>query len=260
MKLGIIVINLDHSTDRLAKISERLQALGLTFDRLSGTYVKDIPQTTFRDAYDPELNRRSFYKVLSPGELACYISHQRAWQHLVDRGWDAALVFEDDAIPTPEMLRALDVVLALPQPWDIVKLGSYTRKPVISRTPVAGGFIVCEYAKIPVCAHAQVITREGAQKLLRSRQRVARPVDVDLQHPWEHGCRILGLTPFSVRADNVPSDTWVADNQRASFRSNRLNFYRTKLRFAYESMRYNIAHYGWRRALGAEIFRTFDQS
>jgi hypothetical protein len=35
---------------------------------------------------------------IKPGAFACFISHRLAWQYLVDKGWDHAIIAEDDSI------------------------------------------------------------------------------------------------------------------------------------------------------------------
>ena len=55
------------------------------------------------------------------------------------------------------------------------------------------------YRRVPSLTGAYVISRSGAQKLLRHRLPFGRPVDVDLRHWWECDLRVFGLLPYPVR-------------------------------------------------------------
>ena len=51
-------------------------------------------------------------------------------------------------------------------------------------------------------AMADTVTPQG---IVAAFDGVARPIDCDLQHPWEFGLRILSLHPPVVSAEPVPS-------------------------------------------------------
>ena len=57
---------------------------------------------------------------------------------------------------------------------------------------------------------AYLLTRNGAEKLLRSGQRVRYPIDAFLDRYWEHGVPNLALFPFPVFERCQPSSIGAA--------------------------------------------------
>ena len=203
---AVLVINLDHSTARLAETRRQLEQLGLPFHRIPAVDGLALSAPERSRCYDPGLNRLQFHKSLSDGEIGCYLSHLRAWQWIVDHDLDYALILEDDVACGPELIAALDCLEQLPPGWDLIKLGSFSRKPILATTSV-DSFQLCRYLKPPISAFAQVVSRRAAEQLLRTRVPFGRPIDVDLQHPWETGLEVLGLEPYPVSfRPDVPSD------------------------------------------------------
>ncbi len=241
----VLIINLDRSPHRLARIEAQLTALDLPFHRLAATDGHTLPETERARHYDVALNRRSYHKPLVAGEIGCYISHLRAWQWLLDCGEEHAVILEDDVVLGDNFRAALDLLPGLPPTWDLVKLGSWSRKPVLSSRS-CGEFALCRYGKTPISAFAQAVSRRGAEKLLRARVPFARPVDVDLQHVWETDLEVCGLEPYPVDvAAGVASDIGVAE-PRHTVRANRLAFFRQRLQFAAQQWRHNLRRHGLR--------------
>ncbi len=177
----------------------QLGGLGLGFERLPATDGARL-DTSMRQRYFSEsLNHRLYHKCLTPGEIGCYISHLRAWQLILERGWDYAVVLEDDLVLGPEFPEALASLAALPAVWEVVKLTSGRLKPVVRQAPL-GRFSLVDYYKVPMLFGAQAVSRTAAEKLLRTRIPFGRPADVDLQFPWETGVRVQGLEPHPVAA------------------------------------------------------------
>lgn len=50
----VFVINLDKSTERMAKISERLNQLGISYERIPAVYGADLSQEEIDKYYCPE--------------------------------------------------------------------------------------------------------------------------------------------------------------------------------------------------------------
>ena len=93
MQVPIIYINLASRTDRRDFMENQFAQLGLVAERLEAVTIAEVPQT-LRDYHaGPRPLRRC-----SPGAIACSLSHAAAWQMMLDRGYDSAIVLEDDAI------------------------------------------------------------------------------------------------------------------------------------------------------------------
>ncbi len=254
MSSGLIVINLDRCTDRLAQVRTQLEARQLSFYRLAATDALAMTETERHRYYSEELNRTQYHKLLSPGEIACYASHLRACEYLLTTDWDYAVVLEDDVQLDERFCTALSQIPALTRPWDLIKLGAPSRKPIIEKTPLSDGFSLCAYAKTPICSHAQVISRSGAEKILKHRQPFGRPADVDLQFPWETSLAIYGIEPYTAFTDEtLESEIWKISGRRAQ-KKNRIRFYVNRLSFTWHALRYNHHEYGLLRTLKTLFF------
>jgi len=245
LETPVVIINLDRSTHRRTQIEAQLTGFDLPFYRLAATDGHTLDQAARDRHYDADLNRRCYHKPLVAGEIGCYISHLRAWQWLVDSGYERAVILEDDVVLGGDFRAALDLLPCLPQPWDIIKLGSWSRKPVLASTAF-GQFSMQRYGKTPISAFAQAVSFKGAEKLLRFRARFGRPIDVDLQHVWEADLEVFGLEPYPVDVVAGVSSDICRNEQRKKVRSNRIAFFRQRLKF-------NLLQ--WRHNLGRHVLR-----
>ena len=202
----VFVINLTRSPERWAAIRAQLEPLGIPFERFDATDGRLLTAEERDRYYSTSLNRRTYHHPLSLGEIACYLSHLRACARILELGLEHAVILEDDIVLDPGFKPALALLAQLPRPWDVVKLGAVSPKPILKYQPLAG-FALCHYSKTPISGFAQAISSEGARKILRAREQFGRPYDVDLQHVWENGLKIAGLEPFPVRIrDGILSD------------------------------------------------------
>lgn len=241
----VLVINLDRSTARLARIQSQLATLGLPFHRLPAVDGNCPPNAGGDPAYSEELNRRLYHKPLVPGEIGCYLSHLRAWQWLLEHSCKSAVILEDDITVGEDFVPALELLARIDHPWDVIKLGSLSSKPVLHSTPL-GPFALRRYRKTPISAFAQAVSRQGAEKLLRTRLPFGRPVDVDLQHVWENDLSVFGLEPYPVAVRTDEQSEICRSFQRNRVRCNRLTFFRQRLQFTARQWRHNLGWYGWR--------------
>lgn len=82
-------INLDTRPDRREHIEAQLERAGLCAERFNAVTPADIAP------YQMAAAKRD---GLSPGELACSLSHRRVWELAIARGLEGVLVIEDDAL------------------------------------------------------------------------------------------------------------------------------------------------------------------
>ena len=101
MTLPVYVINLDRRTDRMAHMAAHLSELGLRFERIAATDVRDLPD-------DGAVNRPPFLDI---GAKACLMSHRRALLAFLDSSHEGALILEDDvrlAPDVPELCESIE--------------------------------------------------------------------------------------------------------------------------------------------------------
>ena len=102
--MQILIINLPEATDRLAFQQKQMMRLGLNYEVLkaiSTTYINESTHCQLSMGWERPLRRT---------ELACYLSHHKAWQWVVKKN-QPTLILEDDALLsryTPVLLTFLE--------------------------------------------------------------------------------------------------------------------------------------------------------
>lgn len=225
----ILVINLDEERGRFRSISSQLEELGLSCRRVAAVDGSQLTRAERDAAYSPSLNERTYYKDLSPGEIGAYLSHIRAWRTIVDEGLDQAVILEDDCV-LDASFADLGKLLRRLRGWDYIKLtGPRGNKRIRDIVPLCDRYRLVRYDKVPTGAYAQVVSRKGAERLLASSLPFGRPVDVDIQHPWEKDIDVLGIEPAMVGHDSeFPSA--ITARARGTGRQRKSSFTR-RLRF-----------------------------
>ena len=200
MSLPVLVINRDQDTERMASFSASAKSYRVKFTRVSA-FDAHAPDFPFRD--HAHLIGDHFWgePEIKPGAIGCFLSHRKAWEELLTRGWTHALICEDDARflrhPTPEIA---------PTEWsDIIfantRLGSWASTVSDEAAPQVGE-VIGELAaiggpksnglKTAPGGDAYILSRFGAEKLLERTARQKIVCGVDWAMVWN------GLTAVSA--------------------------------------------------------------
>ena len=207
MKFKIFLINLDDSTDRLSKAKSQFENLSLEFEKISAVMGKALSTEELSKNYSAELNRKHYFVPLSFGEIGCYMSHLKACRKLVADDLDYAIILEDDVVLTEKFKLIPAALESIKFPWNYIKLISYGKeKRIKTRTHICNStladasfaFDLLTWEKPPIGTAAYAITKEGAKEFLAKRSTFFRPIDVDLQYPWETNLNVTGLSPQCV--------------------------------------------------------------
>ncbi len=199
------VINLDRSPERLASIRTNLEGLGVPFTRIAAVDAKQLTDAEVNAVYDPARNARRYFAPLKRGEVACFLSHRKAWAHFLASGADFLVLLEDDTrfLTSPQGVLDLATQAIGQDRPTMVKL--YAKR-------AARGFRVVTFndthaltnpALVPLGCQAQLLNRPAAAKLLESTATFWEPVDVVLQRWWDTGVRVLVLQPNLVSEESA---------------------------------------------------------
>src|SRR5205807_2381423 len=74
--------------------------------------------------YDDTVANIFHQRSLTLSEIACSLSHGRAYDIIVSRGHEVSMVIEDDSLFVPSQLDRVDLDV-LPPGWDIAFLSSF---------------------------------------------------------------------------------------------------------------------------------------
>lgn len=122
---------------------------------------------------------------------------------IVARNLPWAIILEDDAAVTEHLPALIHQLNRQYWPdWDYLKLANPVRPRRWRRICPGRGVDLVAYEKVPSCTVAQVVSLAGAKKLLSGSECFSRPIDIDLQYPWEFDLSIYGVKPdpFLVHA------------------------------------------------------------
>lgn len=204
------LINLDRSTDRLELMKNEFNKCNLTFERISAIDAKNL-------SGDEYLIDNKYDRDLLPGEIGCYLSHVSTFKKFLSTDNEFALIIEDDAILPENFKISIEeamnqyVDLETKHRWDVLKLNSRRRYIKIKDVKNTNLFIGACGTSIPITTIAAIWTREGAEKFLKvcmknDKPVIKRPIDCELQHPWEYDLLIYNLLPSLVTNFPVKSE------------------------------------------------------
>ncbi|TGD61793.1 glycosyltransferase family 25 protein [Tabrizicola sp. WMC-M-20] len=187
-------INLDRRLDRWSHMLAQFERLGLVVTRMSAT-----------DGQDPEVRtsllRHPASDRLSPGALACFESHRRAWQALLDSGASHAMILEDDLMIAPGM-QTLQILGAIPETADLIKIETNGTRVHIARTSqvsLAQGRRLAGLRSYHSGTGGYIISARLAGKLLALSQTSLEPVDSFLFNAdAQRAIDILQMVPAPV--------------------------------------------------------------
>lgn len=152
---------------------------------------------------------------LGRGEIACFLSHRKVWQMIVDRGLEWGLVLEDDVAVSSEVLAG---TVATVRDWgDLSAYVSLQTRPLPMERKVlyqgSGGCLV-EISPAPLRTSGQIVGRHAAKRLLECTGHLDRPVDVFLQMTWESGVPVVCADPSGIKDWPEPTGGSVAQTKR----------------------------------------------
>ncbi|CAG8738500.1 6665_t:CDS:1, partial [Dentiscutata heterogama] len=147
------------------------------------------------------------------GVKACYLSHYRLYESIVKRGYESALILEDDV---DMELNITDIMTKahqnLPNDWDLLFIGHCHS----SNTEYAANLIAHELRKYGhlQCTHAYAVSAKGAKKLLEKLQinDLQQPIDMEIRYLMEAGeLNVYSIHPsivIQIKGDHDLSDTY----------------------------------------------------
>ena len=188
--MKIFVINLDRRPDRLAHMSKLFADLDLQFDRIS--------------AVDgAKLNTHEYVR---PGEIGCFLSHRICWKRIVDENLSAAAILEDDLHIVPGAPSILGTSDWVPAGVDAIKIETMLRPTKLDKAPISrvGERKLYRLRGSHVGTGGYVLTRQGAERLLRESETFDLPVDqflFNFQRPLARKLTTLQLYPAICAQD-----------------------------------------------------------
>jgi len=189
--LDVYVINLESQTERLAAM--RAQVPGLR--RIAAVDGWKLPPRElarglhFPNGYD-----------LTPPEIGCTRSHRTAWAELLANGDPCACVLEDDATLSTDFNRIVAQHDWLPPAYDLIKIETTQQDILLDKQPEGqiDNRKLHRLRSRHLGASGYIVSRTGAEKLLKLSEGYRYPVDVlmfDHRIPEFSQLHIYQMTP-----------------------------------------------------------------
>lgn len=152
--MSVSVINLDRRADRMADISETLEAMNVDYTRISAVDASDPDVSWLTEGEPSEITGIP----MTRGEHAVHASHNLVWRDALDRQLDAVVVLEDDVVISPDFsllfrdgwLPSDADLVKIEAHWGEIEVGPATAGPfpdrrirrLFSRNLGAAGYLV----------------------------------------------------------------------------------------------------------------------
>lgn len=200
MNISGFVITLERAVERRPQRDWILANAPFACEPLNAVDGVAMTESDVAKMYQRQLYSPRYPHSLRRGEIGCFLSHRKAWQEIVDRGLDAAVILEDDVTFDPDEFRqAIDFLKACVKPDDYIQF--QVREIENACPPLAqeGKHSIVQPRPVILRTTAQLVTREAANRLLEVTQRIDRPVDTFLQMTWVTGVPVKMLLPRVVQ-------------------------------------------------------------
>jgi glycosyl transferase family 25 len=212
--IPVCVISLAESTGRRNRIENILSQLDIDFeffDAIDGRAFDVLNHPL----YDERKRLAQYGRHLNGGEIGCLLSHKAIYQKMVEDNIDKALILEDDVILRDDFVPVLQKILKLDIDYDAVRfLGSPKLERIKARhvCHIDGPYNLVRHTGLPGGTHATLMTKTGAEKMLKHLDKTAYPIDALMGRSW-----LTGLNWYTVRpglaAQDLSFDSAIGDDR-----------------------------------------------
>lgn len=199
LQIKAFIVHLERATERRAQVAELMAQLPIPSEIIVAVDSKQLSDQQVAQVYQPHLHKPYYPFRLSRNEVACFLSHRKTWQAIIDQNLDAALVLEDDVALTPDFPATFSAAVS------VAEQGGLVRLPF--RCDREAGAIILQNSSIKVIRPvpvglgmvAQIISRDAAHILLKMTEKFDRPVDTFAQMNWVTKLQPLSVIPGGVQ-------------------------------------------------------------
>jgi len=193
MTLWAQIIHLRRATDRAEQVQRLVQNAPCPAKVIDA--VDGQAQPADVALYSPSpLHAPRYPFALGPGEIACFLSHRKAWSAIATHG-APGIIYEDDTALEPEIHREA-VARALPHLEHLGIVMFQARTISGPADTVAPGVTIPHVA--PLRSTCAMYAPWAAARLCAVSERFDRPIDVAVQMSWVTGIRPAIVQPSGV--------------------------------------------------------------
>lgn len=237
--MRVLIINLEQSIDRLNQQTKQFYRLGMSFERLPAVSAHDISQQFYLN------NLKYAQRVLKQTEMACFLSHKKAWEKVVADN-EPYVILEDDAVLSCDFKKILNEIDGGHlHECELINLEVQPRNKIIKKTPIKS-LMNGEYRLYPLLLEKNgtggyILFPSGAKKLLHHAKKKLLLADDFIYHcPNLHKYQIepaillqdVICPAYGIPINNPPKSIILSSNhtldysptslQKIRFRKNRI--------------------------------------
>ena len=191
-----IVINLPRAEARRRAMYRQFDALGIEFEIFNAIDWRDLGEEDWA-LVDRKSRDREGRRPLSDGMVACHLSHRKALEGVAAGEDELAAIFEDDVTFAPEIGGVLDALARLyASGWefDIVFLHRNRKDKAYAPLKRVNDSIRLGITKFSDWgAHGYLVSKKGANRLLKRFPKIIHQIDHTLHAYWETGLNVFSL-------------------------------------------------------------------
>lgn len=190
----VLVINLEHSSERLNGMRRQLDAMGITWQRVSAVHGEMLSEAQ-RAHFDAHGYRRKHGKTVNLRELGCYLSHLEAMKTLLRSSFEHAVILEDDVVVGSDLRAVMDALIRHASLWDMTKLSSIHSGSPKSIQVLTNEHDLCVMLSRCTGASAYVVNRKAAEIYLKHLLPMQLPYDHVFDRGWALGIKVRKVHP-----------------------------------------------------------------
>ncbi len=199
MKVCAFVLHLGRAAARGDNAQKLLETCGLDGEIWPAVDGAGLSAAQIDAVYRHRLFKPHYPFPLRNGEIGAFLSHRQIWSAIVERNLDAALILEDDvALDQPLFAPARDLGLRHIGRLGYIKMSKNAPKGRLRPLDQQDQTTLVQAENPGLGATAQLVSRDGAARLLQHCKTFDRPVDTFVQSHW-----FTGLVPSTVYPSGV---------------------------------------------------------
>lgn len=197
------IIHLSKSTERVDQVDRLRKELSMPTEIVDAVDASNLSDADVQRVYKSSLHSPGYPFGLSIQEIACFLSHRKVWQAIIDQNLLAGLVLEDDVALTPDFARVFATVEQYITPNNFIRFPVRPKKEKGLELLVVDGVRILKAMPVGLGMHAQLIGQAAAKQLLAVTQMFDRPVDTTLQMNWVTTLSPLVVVPGGVAENSA---------------------------------------------------------
>ncbi len=200
--MKIFIINLKRNSKRKELMEKQLMEIEHNyefFEAIDGSKLQN-----FTDYIDQHKCFQDLGRLLTAGEVGCWLSHKEIWEEMVAKNIEEACILEDDVLLDNNFNTILNQFSALITEKSILyylQKNSVSNNEAflpLSRLPHSKNYSLGIYKWPGFGTQGYIINLSAVEQILAKINLFSKPVDNFLIHIWNHKVPIMNLSPTIV--------------------------------------------------------------